>query len=82
MGGGLAIDTSCADQLRFEQALRTVIVASPDALRVEQVARVSDSASLVENGTTIGRANIDGTGANQAFVDGAIGPCGVAVETR
>ena len=30
--------------------------------------------------TTIGRANLDGTGASQAFVGGAINPCGVAVD--
>jgi hypothetical protein len=36
--------------------------------------------SPTEDGTTIGRANLNGTGVNQSFVDGAIGPCGVAVE--
>ena len=31
-------------------------------------------------GTTIGRANLDGTGVNQSFVGGATDPCGVAVD--
>jgi hypothetical protein len=31
-------------------------------------------------GSTIGRANLDGSGANQNFITGAGGPCGVAVE--
>jgi hypothetical protein len=30
--------------------------------------------------TTIGRANLDGSGANQSFIAGAKGPCGVAVD--
>jgi hypothetical protein len=29
---------------------------------------------------TIGRSNLDGTGANQSFIGGATGPCGVAVD--
>lgn len=32
------------------------------------------------NGTTIGRANLDGTGVNEAFITGASGPAGVAVD--
>jgi hypothetical protein len=31
-------------------------------------------------GTMIGRANLDGTGANQSFIDGASGPSGAAVD--
>jgi virginiamycin B lyase len=31
--------------------------------------------------TTIGRANLDGSGANQSFIGGASGPCGVAVDS-
>jgi hypothetical protein len=30
--------------------------------------------------TTIGRANLDGTGVNQSFIDGANQPCGVAAD--
>ena len=30
--------------------------------------------------TTIGRANLDGTGVNQSFLSGASTPCGVAVD--
>ena len=30
--------------------------------------------------TTIGRANLDGTGVNQSFIGGATSPCGVAVD--
>jgi virginiamycin B lyase len=33
-----------------------------------------------DSGTTIGRAALDGTGANQSFVTGASNPCGVAVD--
>ena len=29
---------------------------------------------------TLGRANLDGSGANQVFITGATGPCGVAVD--
>ena len=32
------------------------------------------------DGTTIGRANLDGTGANQSFITGVIDPWGVAVD--
>jgi hypothetical protein len=32
------------------------------------------------SGTTIGRANLDGTGVNQSFITGAKAPCGVAVD--
>ncbi len=32
------------------------------------------------DGTSIGRANLDGTGVNQSFISGAQGPCGVALE--
>ncbi len=32
-------------------------------------------------GTTIGRANLDGTSPNQSFITGASGPCGVAVNS-
>lgn len=32
------------------------------------------------SGTTIGRANNDGSGVNNAFINGAAGPCGVAVD--
>jgi hypothetical protein len=32
------------------------------------------------SGTQVGRANLDGTGANQSFVNGATGPVGVAVD--
>jgi hypothetical protein len=38
--------------------------------------------SSVELGTTVGRANLDGTGATMTFVDGGIGPSGVAVEAK
>ena len=31
-------------------------------------------------GTTIGRANLDGSGVNQDFITGALDPCGVAVD--
>ena len=31
--------------------------------------------------TTIGRANLNGSGANQIFITGAYGPCGVAVDS-
>ncbi len=33
------------------------------------------------DGTTIGRANLDGSDANQSFIAGAAGPCGVAATT-
>ena len=33
------------------------------------------------NGTTLGRANLDGTGVDQSFITGANGPCGVAVDS-
>ena len=33
-------------------------------------------------GTTIGRATVDGTQVNQSFIDGAHGPCGVAVDGK
>src|SRR3954463_8249054 len=33
------------------------------------------------HGTTIGRANLDGTGVNQSLVSAAKGPCGVAVDS-
>jgi virginiamycin B lyase len=32
------------------------------------------------HGTTIGRANLNGTAVNQSFITGANGPCGVAVD--
>ena len=32
-----------------------------------------------QTGTTIGRANLDGTGANQSFIGGAHSPAGIAV---
>jgi hypothetical protein len=31
--------------------------------------------------STIGRAKLNGTGVNNSFIKGAIGPCGVAVAT-
>jgi hypothetical protein len=31
--------------------------------------------------STIGRASLDGSGANQSFITGAFGPCGVAVDS-
>ena len=33
-------------------------------------------------GTTLGRANLDGTGTNNSFVGGASGPVGVAVDAN
>ena len=33
-------------------------------------------------GTTIGSANLDGTGVNQSFITGGANPCGVAVDAR
>ncbi len=33
-------------------------------------------------GTTIGRANLDGTGVDQSFIGGANRPCGVAVDSQ
>ncbi|MGO9207419.1 MAG: hypothetical protein ACLQBX_14775, partial [Candidatus Limnocylindrales bacterium] len=32
------------------------------------------------SGTTIGRANLDGTGLDESFIGGAQSPCGVAVD--
>jgi virginiamycin B lyase len=32
-------------------------------------------------GNTIGRANLDGTGANHSFIGGASGPVGLAVSS-
>jgi hypothetical protein len=34
-----------------------------------------------ETGTTLGRANLNGTGVNQSFIGGATGPVGVAVDS-
>jgi hypothetical protein len=36
---------------------------------------------LAFDGTTIGRANLDGTGVDDSFITGAAGPCGVAVNS-
>jgi virginiamycin B lyase len=33
-----------------------------------------------DKGTTIGTANLDGTGVDQSFITGASNPCGVAVD--
>ena len=40
------------------------------------------AANKTGRGTTIGRANLDGSGVNQSYVQGASGPCGVAVDDR
>src|SRR5262249_38875879 len=34
------------------------------------------------NGTTIGRANLDGTSPNQSFITGGNAPCGIAVDAN
>ena len=63
-------------------ALSLTDSGTASATRHFTVAVVSGHVYWANNGAgTIGRANLDGTGANQGFISGADGPFGVAVDS-
>jgi virginiamycin B lyase len=65
---------------RAGQLLAGILVLLAWAFASEADAHIYWTNAAEGDGTTIGRANLDGSGLNQHFISGADDPCGIAVD--
>ena len=71
---GMVSRTALVNRLRATKTPVATLVAVDGS----HIYWANPGAWMGANGTTIGRANLDGSGANQSFISGAKAPCGVA----